>query len=672
MSGSAWAEKLPPKHRDWVEKEVVYIITKEEKELFLKLPTDADREKYIEKFWEMRDPTPGTPQNEFKVEHYKRIDYANAYFGGEWASDGWRTDRGKIWIILGQPQSRQFHTSGGQIYPIELWFYGAHNEPALPPFFYVMFYQPYGMSDYRLYSPYVDGPDKLVRAAGAENVRERGYRFLRDYNRELARASLTLIPSEPADISAGPSLTSDSMLMKIINLANDRFHKERLGLSARLREEVTFRVTPDAEILQVAVLPMRNAAGEDLIHYSLQIPDPPNYTLGRYKDKLYLSMEAQVRVLDANKKLIYETTREATAYYDEKDMDSVRQRPLSFEDRLAVVPGNYQLEFGLLNRVNRTYLRASGAVHVPARGTGLSVGKPVVVQKCQPAASADEPFAISGSRCALQARHEIAPGAATSVNLLYPVYLPEAALTLGDQPLKVQYTLGRLDRTVENRVTEDLLQRRRFDRFGTLWVGKSLQISELPQGGYLLTISVQDAASGLSATTTFPFRIGGILLPPPNIIQPADQFVEEGNGIHDYQRGLCAQTQQSAESAATYFGHALQRNDQNFQARVRLASIHFARGEFGRVAELLESAVESITEAATLQKLIASLEKLGQVERAIQVAEKALARLTPTRELLLELAALYDSAGQTDQAQKTREEARKAAESAKVVEKPKS
>ena len=673
MAAPAAAEKIGAKYRDWLDKEVVFIITKEERQLFLKLPTDADREKYIEQFWGRRDPTPGTPENEFKTEHFKRIDYANVYFGGEWAADGWRTDRGKIWIILGQPQSRQFHTSGGQIYPIELWFYGAHNEPALPPFFYVMFYQPYGMSDYRLYSPYIDGPDKLVRAAGAENVRERGYRFLRDYNRELARASLSLIPSEPADIGEGPSLTSDSMLMKIINLANDKFHKERLGLTARLREEVTFRVSPDSDILQVTALPLRNAAGEDLIHYSLQIPDPPNYTLGRYKDKYYLSMEATVRVLDANKKLIYETTREAVAYYEDKDMENVRVRPLSFEDRIAVVPGNYQLEFGLLNRVTRTYLRTATAVLVPpANGRSLTTGKPVVVQKCQPAASADEPFAISGSRCALQARHEVAPGVTASLNLLFPVHLPEGAATASEQPLKVQYTLGRMDRTVANRVTEDTLLRKRFDRFGSLWVGKSLPLGELPAGNYLLTIGVHDPAIGQSATTTFPFRVGGQLLPPPNILQPADQFIEEGNGTHDYWRGLCALAQQSADSAAIFFEHTLQRNDKNFQARVKLANIQFAKGEYEKVAALLEAGgVENITDAATLQKLMSSLEKTGQVERAIQAAEQSLAKLTPTREVYQDLAALYDRAGQPQGARKALEEARKLSELTKGPQQPK-
>ena len=168
--------KLSERYREWLDRDVAYIISKEEKDAFLQLARDEDRDKFIEQFWEIRNTNPGSPVNEFKQEHYRRIQYANAYFKGEWVDEGWKSDRGRIYITLGPPGSRQFFTSGGQIYPIELWFYTS-NEPALPPFFYVMFYQKNAMGDFRLYSPRIDGPDKLVRAAGAENMPRNAYKF---------------------------------------------------------------------------------------------------------------------------------------------------------------------------------------------------------------------------------------------------------------------------------------------------------------------------------------------------------------------------------------------------------------------------------------------------------------------------------------------------------------
>ncbi|MCI0720059.1 MAG: GWxTD domain-containing protein, partial [Acidobacteria bacterium] len=309
-----WAQAakadLTERHRKWLEEEVVYIISDDEKKLFLTIPTEEDRDKFIERFWLDRDPTPGTPQNEYKEEHYRRIEYANSFFSSSWTADGWRSDRGRMYIILGPPKSRAPYPGGGQTYPMELWFYSS-SEPALPPFFYVLFYQAYGMSDYRLYSPYVDGPTKLVRGSGTEGNRFGAYQLLREVNIELARASLSLIPSEPVDIESGPSLTSDGMLMKAINIANDKFHKERLERQRQLREEVDVRITFDVPALEVALLTLRDADGNAYLHYSLQIPEAQNYSVARAKDKYYLALEAQARVLDKDGKPIYEVTREA-------------------------------------------------------------------------------------------------------------------------------------------------------------------------------------------------------------------------------------------------------------------------------------------------------------------------------------------------------------------------
>ena len=77
----ATSKDLPPQYRKWLEEEVVYIITPKERGVFLQLDTDRDREVFIAAFWRQRDPTPGTDKNEFRVEHYRRIAYANNWFG---------------------------------------------------------------------------------------------------------------------------------------------------------------------------------------------------------------------------------------------------------------------------------------------------------------------------------------------------------------------------------------------------------------------------------------------------------------------------------------------------------------------------------------------------------------------------------------------------------------
>jgi GWxTD domain-containing protein len=98
-------EELPAFYKQWLEEEVIYIITAREREVFLQLDSNQERDLFIEAFWKQRDPTPATPQNEFKDEHFRRIKYADTMFGKGTSKPGWKTDRGKIYIILAPDSS---------------------------------------------------------------------------------------------------------------------------------------------------------------------------------------------------------------------------------------------------------------------------------------------------------------------------------------------------------------------------------------------------------------------------------------------------------------------------------------------------------------------------------------------------------------------------------------
>lgn len=126
--------ELKKAYKDWLEKDVTYVITDEERKAFKKLATDDERERFIEEFWCRRDPDPDTDENEFKEEYYERIAYANEHFAS--GIPGWKSDRGRIWIMYGKPDERETHPSGGSYdrpsyegggntttYPFEVWFY---------------------------------------------------------------------------------------------------------------------------------------------------------------------------------------------------------------------------------------------------------------------------------------------------------------------------------------------------------------------------------------------------------------------------------------------------------------------------------------------------------------------------------------------------------------------
>src|SRR6266849_8071566 len=167
--------ELKKAYKDWLDKDVTYIITDEERKAFKKLATDDEREKFIEEFWRRRDPDPDTEENEFKEEYYERIAYANEHFAS--GIPGWKTDRGRIWIMYGKPDELESHPSGGQYdrpsyegggststYPFEKWFY--RYIPGVGSGVEIEFVDPSGSGEYRI-ARNADEKDALLMIPGA-------------------------------------------------------------------------------------------------------------------------------------------------------------------------------------------------------------------------------------------------------------------------------------------------------------------------------------------------------------------------------------------------------------------------------------------------------------------------------------------------------------------------
>ena len=134
-------QKIEGSWQKWLNEDVVYIISKEEKTAFERLNSNEERQEFVNQFWERRDPTPGTPENEFKEEHYRRIAYANQHYavGEPTNKAGWQTARGHIYIQFGPPDEIDSHPNGnGTGVAFEDWLYlhiAGSDQPA--PFHFV-------------------------------------------------------------------------------------------------------------------------------------------------------------------------------------------------------------------------------------------------------------------------------------------------------------------------------------------------------------------------------------------------------------------------------------------------------------------------------------------------------------------------------------------------------
>jgi GWxTD domain-containing protein len=126
--------ELSKTYKKWLDEDVRWIITDEEQKAFKLLSNDEERDQFIEAFWQRRDPTPDTIENEFKEEHYRRMAYANEHFAA--GIPGWKSDRGRIYVMYGPADEIESHPSGGSYerpmeegggetstYPFEDWRY---------------------------------------------------------------------------------------------------------------------------------------------------------------------------------------------------------------------------------------------------------------------------------------------------------------------------------------------------------------------------------------------------------------------------------------------------------------------------------------------------------------------------------------------------------------------
>src|SRR6266581_8940612 len=167
--------ELKKAYKDWLDKDVAYIITDDERKAFKKLETDDERERFIEEFWRRRDPDPDTDENEYREEYYERIAYANEHYAS--GIPGWKTDRGRIYIMWGKPDETESHPSGGaynresyegggstSTYPFERWFY--RYLPGVGSGVEIEFVDPTGSGEYRI-ARNPDEKDALLNIPGA-------------------------------------------------------------------------------------------------------------------------------------------------------------------------------------------------------------------------------------------------------------------------------------------------------------------------------------------------------------------------------------------------------------------------------------------------------------------------------------------------------------------------
>lgn len=359
--------KLPEKYQQWWDL-VNYIITKEERATFLKLTNDRDRDVFISLFWNLRDPTPGTEKNEFKEEHIQRFHYANKYFGFGTPRQGWQTDMGRIYIILGEPVSKDRYLMDSAVFPAEIWAYYGIKRPGLPSGFRVVFFKPHGAGEFRIYEPASDGPYSLLRPGkgtskvDATNIQS-AYEALREEHPALADASLTLIPDDiPYDF--GPSLRSQQLLAKVMELPREQINDSYATNFLKYKGKVSVDYSINFVESRNTVLVTKDMrTGLNFVHFALR---PNNISAQAHpEDNTYFfNLELNVSLHKGNLPVF--EYRKNFPYSGEKD--EVLQKfynSLIVSDFFPVAEGDYRLSVLLQNKINKEFTYFEKDISIP-------------------------------------------------------------------------------------------------------------------------------------------------------------------------------------------------------------------------------------------------------------------------------------------------------------------
>jgi GWxTD domain-containing protein len=405
-TAAAAAEKLSPEMQRWLE-DVSPILTKTERAVFNKLQTNADRAKFVRFFWRMRDPYPDTTENEFRKEYEDRVRYADQNFGHYSPKRGSQTDRGYFYVVLGKPLERTQYTTQSQIWPLELWFYKGAEEYGLPSYFYLIFYQPEGIGDFRLYSPTVEGPEKLViqNLGNAQVVtRSNAIQAIKAVNGELASASLSYLPSD-TPMGSG-SFSSDSIIAAVRSLPekkfSDAYARSYLDYKDHIETEYTDRYIQSAFRLRVF-----REAGQTFLHWSIE-PEKMNFST--QGDAIYASFELVLRIEDGHGATVFERTEEIPLRVSSEQYKAHERQRFAFQDLLAVVPGDYRALFLLKNKTAKDFSSFETTITVPAAEAEAGLSAPLLYYSRAPVPAAQarnlRAFVFGGQQYLVGARNE--------------------------------------------------------------------------------------------------------------------------------------------------------------------------------------------------------------------------------------------------------------------------
>jgi len=347
---------LGPKYKEWLDF-VSYIIHDTERKIFLDLTNDRDRDAFISLFWSLRDPTPGTTENEFRIEHQRRVDYANQYFKYDAGRPGWMTDRGRIYIILGEPDSKDKIEVDAVVKPVQLWSYSGKDRPGLPNAFWVLFFKRDEIGEFKVYNPLSDGPFSLLKRRPSmevdENDPEDVYEEIAEYHPVLAMASVSLIPDEPPG-DFRPTLRSELLLGSIYEMPKRMINANYATNFKKYKGVVRVDYTMNyMEVSHSTLLARDEVSGLNFLHFAF-LPKTLSIDYNQEKDQYYFNFRVDV-ALKKGEKSVFSYQKNFSFTEKKDDVEVKYKNGVVIADYFPVAEGEYTLQVLVQNDVKKDF-----------------------------------------------------------------------------------------------------------------------------------------------------------------------------------------------------------------------------------------------------------------------------------------------------------------------------
>ena len=360
----------PANYKKWLEEEVNYIITRRERQVFLELKTDRERAIFVEAFWKQRDPDSNTGRNEFREDHYRRLSYANEMFGRDTPRPGWRTDRGRIYIVLGPPINIEYYEDIMGVYPVQIWHYLGDPAYGLPVEFKIMFFRRQGQGEYVLYSPADHGPQALVQEymANARDARE-AYTKLAGLAPNLAQESLTLIPGELAQ-PGFPSLASTRLIATVFGLPQKRVADDYAEAIRRYKDFIEVDYTANYIQSDASLAVVRDASGFFFVHYSIE---PKKITFEENAGGYVAGFELNGRVADRSGRTVFQFDRKVPVTAQTGELPEIAAKSVAVQDLFPLIPGEYTFDLLMKNTGSKEFTSFNSHIIIPAAESGPDI-----------------------------------------------------------------------------------------------------------------------------------------------------------------------------------------------------------------------------------------------------------------------------------------------------------